>query len=275
LNYDSTFTVLTTVADSISGPGFDYGRICLIKFNQDGTEIWRKKYGRSIAGNYVHNIKLLPDSGYICVGTQSPDNFDIAYVGWMMRLDKKGDSIWFRQYTYNQDNHPFHHNSLNDVDMAPDGGFIATGQAFDNFPPNTLQKIWVLKLDSIGCDTAGCDPTVGVADMETRRKGDKEIVLEVWPNPCSTVLYFSLTSRQSAVGSRQSNERLNIEIFDIFGRKVNKTLISSPMEGGGNMDDGRIHALTMDVSSLPPGLYIAVVKDERSLVGSAKFVVSR
>ncbi len=71
-----------------------------------------------------------------------------------------------------------------------------------------------------------------------------------------------------------------LEIFDVFGRKVSdETLSSTRMgggrEGGGIMDDGRMDTFTMGVSSLPPGLYLLVVKDAESIVGSAKFVIVR
>jgi hypothetical protein len=31
----------------------------------------------------------------------------------------------------------------------------------------------------------------------------------------------------------------------------------------------------VDVSSLPPGIYLAVVKDERSVLGTGKFIIAR
>ena len=101
LNDDNTFTVLTSVADSLFAPEYDYSRIAVIKFTQNGEEVWKKRYGESIPGNFVYNIKTLPDHGYICVGGQTVQGkSDIEFMGWILRLNSYGDSIWFRRYYY-------------------------------------------------------------------------------------------------------------------------------------------------------------------------------
>ena len=87
--------------------------------------------------------------------------------------------------------YPGNLNLLLDVDLAPDGGYIATGEVGAH-PPNDLQKIWVLKVDSLGCDTAGCDPTVGVAEEEMGRGGDGERLV-VYPNPGSDQIHVRWT----------------------------------------------------------------------------------
>jgi hypothetical protein len=198
LSADSNITALTTYDDSTYGAG-ECGRVNIIKYNQQGTQIWNKKYGQSWHGRFAGNIKIIPDGGYISCGS-IVDSTHTQYFGWMMRFDEEGDSVWYREYAYYGEN--FGSNYLNDIALTSDNGFIACGETRAD-PPNNLQKIWVLKLDSLGCDTAGCDPTVEIAEEETRGPGDKERVVEVWPNPCSTALSVSLRSRQLAVGSRQ------------------------------------------------------------------------
>ena len=46
-----------------------------------------------------------------------------------------------------------------------------------------------------------------------------------------------------------------------------------PFQGFDNLslNEGR----TIDVSSLPPGIYIAVARDDHCIIGTAKFVVLR
>lgn len=112
-----------------------------------------------------------------------------------------------------------------------------------------------------------CGLIVGIAEEGTGRQGDKGRVVEVWPNPCSTFLSVSIASLQSAVGSQQSNERLNIEISDIFGRKASIPGPSPPEDEKGEW--------TVDVSSLPPGLFLLVVKAGQEVRATAKFLVAR
>jgi hypothetical protein len=197
---DSNIITLTTYDYTTYGGG-ECGRINVIKLNQQGNILWNKKYASNWDGRIAGNIKLLPDSGYICCG-RVHDSTHTQVFGWILRINSEGDSIWYREYAYYD--HDFGNNYLYDVTPTADNGFIACGQAYAD-SPNNLQKIWVLKLDSLGCDTAGCDPTVGIPEEEEKgRGGEEESVVEVWPNPCSTVLSVSLRSRQSAVGSRQS-----------------------------------------------------------------------
>ncbi len=263
LNVDSTFTVLTAIADSIYVFDFDYARICVIKYTQDGTELWKKKYGESIGGNFVFNIKPLPDGGYICCGEQNfPGNYDLHSSGWLLRLNVDGDSLWFRRYTYGKEN-TYINNGILDVTLCQDGGFIATGEVWDD-PPNELQKIWVLKVDSIGCEYAGCDSTVSVAEIgggEAGKQGGMEAWgqggLEVWPNPASGVLSAKCLGLSAGIS-------YSLSIYDLFGREVRKIPVPDP----GN-------DIQFSVEDFVPGLYLVVLKDGISIIVGSKLVVSR
>jgi hypothetical protein len=262
LNEDSTFTVLTAIADSIFISDFDYTRICVIKYSEDGEELWKKKYGESIGGNFVWNIKPLPDGGYICCGQQhEPGNNDFLYFGWLLRLNSDGDSIWFRRYSYNNID-PYYNNELMDVALTQDGGFIATGEVWDDDPPNGLQKIWVLKVDSIGCDSAGCDTTVGINEHHGSLEVSENRELIMWPNPVKDQLHM----RMNMVDGR-FYRNLVMEIYDIFGNKVMTPILKSIAESGIDW--------TINVSTYSPGIYIAIIKENQIIMQSAKFIVVR
>jgi hypothetical protein len=263
VNSDSTFTVLTAIADSIYINDFDYTRICVKKYSLDGVELWSKKYGESIGGNFVSNIRSLPDGGYICCGKQGPGNYDIYRFGWLLRLNNDGDSLWFRKYTYSEE-HPYYYNGIHDVSLCEDGGFIATGEVWDN-PPNSLQRIWILKVDSLGCDTAGCDTTVGVKEHGGMGAWEHRGMV-VWPNPACGVLSVKVLGFGSG-------KDLKLDIYDIFGSTAPANLISSPQIGGGR-EEG-MEGWMVDVMELPPGIYLAVVREETTIITSTKFVVVR
>jgi hypothetical protein len=263
------------IADSATIPhGGSYLRVNIIKLDNGGNIIWNRKYGQIEYENYLSNIHCLDDGSIICTGsvwTLHPWN-----VGWVLKLNADGDSLWYRQYHNISGQYSF--NYLRDITITSNSGYAACGFVIPISPDTGIERVWVLKLDSLGCDTAGCDPTVGIPEEEEKgRGGEEERVIEVWPNPCSTALSISLTSRQSAVGSQQSVGRLDswhldklmVEIYDIFGRKVSDK--NTPLSLRGGTGGG----VTMGVSALPPGLYMLIVKNEESIVGSAKFIVAR
>jgi hypothetical protein len=65
-----------------------------------------------------------------------------------------------------------------------------------------------------------CGLIVGIPeDEETRRRGE-EVKIEVWPNPASSVLSFK-------VSGLSSGRDYLLEIYDIFGRKVDEMRSSS------------------------------------------------
>jgi len=269
---DGNIIVGTVIADSATTPhGGSYLHINILKIDNEGNFLWDKKYGPTEYENYLSNIHCLEDGSIICTGSiWTPQTWN---VGWILKLNPNGDSLWYRQYHNISGQYSF--NYLKDIITANDSGFIACGYV-SPIPPDTvpgIERVWVLKVDSLGCDTAGCDPTVGIDDDRTVGRYDgKTMGVELWPNPCSSLLSVSLASLQSSVVSRQSNEKTVVEIYDVFGRQIpipgSRTLgTSSPLKGKGEW--------IVDVSALPPGLYLLVVKDGQRVRASAKFVVAR
>jgi hypothetical protein len=107
------------------------------------------------------------------------------------------------------------------------------------------------------------DDCVGIEDGRTvGRNGGEECELRVWPNPARGIVNCQF----STVNFRGD---FAIEVYDIFGRKVGEDQLSFTRMGG-----GREGGWTMDVSALPSGLYLLVVKDGYTVKSSAKFVVA-
>lgn len=84
--------------------------------------------------------------------------------------------------------------------------------------------------------------------------------LVIWPNPATE----GLSVKVLGLGS---GTLCSLVIYDIFGRIA----LSLP-PGGGRAGNG---GWQVDVSALPPGIYIALAKDDGSVIGTAKFVVAR
>jgi hypothetical protein len=87
----------------------------------------------------------------------------------------------------------------------------------------------------------------------------------IFPNPAREQIHVRLSMDDGRFDSD-----VTLEIYDIFGRELQTTVISSPLKGG-----GREGAMTVDISSLPPGLYLAVVKVDQAILGTCRFVKTR
>lgn len=250
---DSCIMVLTAYADSMWTPEHSYTRINLVKIDLGGNVIWNKKYGPSKPVNYISNIISLDNGDFMACGYTK----DLGYalrIGWLFQFAENGDSLWYREYYYFIDNPSFGENYIYDVSCTNDNGFIATGQAFTLDPPNNVQKMWVIKVDSLGCEIPNCWVSVEEhGGMEAWEQGG----MELWPNPCREMLNVECLMLNSG-------NDYSLLIYDIFGREVE----------GFNIPDKQ-NEFQINVENYPPGIYLAVMKDEKSVLGTSKFVVSR
>jgi hypothetical protein len=147
-------------------------RINIAKLDNDGNVIWDKKYGETKYRNVLLNIKVLPGGEIIACGCH-PGDYP-GDVGWILQVNENGDSIWYREYTLLTGSY-YSINRLWAVTETSDNGFIACGDIIPMAPDTGNTDAWVIKLDSIGCDWAGCDSTVGIEEhggVEAWRHGN-------------------------------------------------------------------------------------------------------
>jgi len=249
---DGSIIVGTLYADSTTHPiwGDPYSRIHIVKLDNNGNTIWDRKYGKSnVTKNYVSNIRCLDDGSIIVCGSSPVDyNVTPGISGWVMKLNTDGDELWYRSYAnlYGGQSE----NILNDIIPTSDKGFIACGFVLPEEPDTGVQEVWVIKLDSMGCDTPGCG-TVGVSD-HARSIDSKSANLHIFPNPAST---------QIMICSSVLVPRSSVFIYDLFGRLQDEIIITKGQ-----------NETKLDISAYPPGVYIAVLKDDKGLVSRGKFV---
>jgi hypothetical protein len=249
---DGNILMGTTIADTAIGNS-PISRINVVKLDNDGNIIWNKKYGSSSLDNFLENIRCLEDGNIICTGSVMsaiPWN-----AGWILKLNPDGDSLWYRQYYYYSGYGSF--NDLDDIIPTNDSGFLACGGLFPIPPDTGIQSAWGIKLDSIGCEWAGCDTTVGIKEhggVEAWGHGG----MEIWPNPAGELLHGRLN-----VDDGRLNIDFRLVIYDVFGREIYPKIISQGEEGW-----------TVDISQLPTGMYIVICKDKENRISSGKFIKS-
>lgn len=207
-----------------------------------GGIIWENWYGHSVgqADWFVDAVVL--DDGNIVLAGASFDTISLFDpIGWLVKIDSIGNVIWDRTYKVRETD-----NYFRGIEETADGGFVMTGFVFPD-GGGTTQDAWVVKVDSMGCDTAGCH-LVGVDEFT-----NDELQLTIWPNPSNGVFMVEVQ------GTTYDVQR--IKVVDVLGRDVKQM----------NVESGKLN-VQVDLTGEPGGVYfVTVVTDVGEY--SAKVVV--
>jgi len=233
-------------------------KVHITKVSPEGAVLWSKTVGDQHLWNIVHGIYPDHNDGYILCGYRHDDVNGMDWMnscGWICKIDENGDSIWWREYEH-FDDPEWHMNKIYDLHLTSDGGYVAVGQTATVYDP---QQAWLLKVDSFGCDTPGCQ-TVGIIEPKNISKG----TFLLYPNPASAEIRIDLRSFDKLRTSYSiSDTGISMLIYDLFGRKQDEIIIPKGQS-----------KIRIDISSYHAGIYVAVLKSERKILDRKKFVVS-
>ena len=209
-NGDILVTQLFAYADveEFDNPHVFWNKIRLYKFNPETEElIWLQDHldNFEIMGGTADRIAT-PDGGALILGGSS--GLDIGYYAWMLKIDSLGNQEWYREYTYEDCGFDCM-NILYDVELAPDGGYIAAG-SFTNWSVDPRNMSWLLKIDACGdVEWQDCQlTTVSAAKPENR--------IRLFPNPTEGEVFLEANL---AVKSWQ--------LFDLSGRQIESGSVSA------------------------------------------------
>jgi len=233
---DSNYLVCGTVLDSNQ-----IEKAFIVKCNQVGNKIWEKIYRIKTNCGLVSKAVIDPNGGYIFAGVAGGTGYDFG--GWIIKVDENGDSLWSRTYL----GQPIF-GELSDLKLCNDGGYITCG--YNNHCCGFgHQDFWVVKMDSLGCDSLGCVSTYNdVPIIEGQIVG-----LNLYPNPATNL--FHLVLDKNIIPSKSVGE---VSIFNVMGEKVYTDVIT------GNEKTINCH--------LPAGVYFVRVKDE-GRISTGKVVI--
>ena len=210
----SIITTRTTQGDIVMGQGFGYE---LVDTDGNPHDFWNSiryyKYDmetgdtsnvRNFFTDYqMHSaggnkVLATSDGGIIMIGFYL-GNFD--YTSWILKLDSDLNEEWYREYTYQTcDNCT---NLLYDIELAPDGGYIAAGY-FANWDIDPRNATWLLKIDACGdLEWQGCAP-VGVMEQEPNQ-------FSVYPNP---------GSGRFTIEASENSQIVSWAVYNLSGQKV-------------------------------------------------------
>ena len=219
-----------------NGSGVSKG--CVMMVDTTGNKIWSKAFG-GIENAGFTNISIDSIKKRILL-TGSNGNLDSLKrsQGWLLAISNNGDSLYERLFNPNKiwSEHIY---SINKTSNA----FLMSGFGVD--PNDTIvnQDAWLLKVDSFGCLTPGCQ-LVGINNIPFSREE-----IKIYPNPANDKIQFN-----------HSNKIISYRIADYTGKLI---------LAGNYLDSG------INVEQLPPGSYIVQVLLEGKVQAFGKLIVTR
>jgi hypothetical protein len=214
----------------------------IVKLDTAGNTIWAKTYGATAYDMTIFSIKELANGDLIGAGTYDTAGSPPGVRGLIVRTNNNGDSLWYLTYSGFIDN--ISDSYLYDIALSNDGGFVATGWVVPHMSADTgNQDIWVLKIDSNGCEVANCIiPSTG--DIINNYPND----FGFYPNPSDGI--FNIHNEMNAI-------LVEAEVYNCFGAKV-------------FTQKGSLQRI--DLSKEPDGIYFYSIRIKNGRVFKGKIV---
>lgn len=216
----------------------------LVKVDKNGAQKWFKNYGFP-TDSYIRSVKQLPDSSlaFIISYTYAPTNN--SFTGFLNKADKNGNLIWQRVYPgpMTIPNFFFGFNTTSD------GGFIITGQY--NHIGQPYQNLWLVKTDSLGCDSVICSYITDIKEIKSIASGFK-----VFPNPNSGNFKILLDE------NNQSEKSVTVSISNLLGQVVYTKTINSDTHS----------EMEININNLK-GVYIITITQSNKNIGQSKLII--
>jgi uncharacterized delta-60 repeat protein len=246
------------------------GDFYLVKTNSQGDTLWTRTYGGG-SPDAAHSVEQTTDGGYIVVGRT--ESFGAGYYDfYLVKTNSQGDTLWTRTYGGSEDDDAF------SVQQTTDGGYIVVGwtaatcAGYDDFyliKTNTQgDTLWTRAFGGSGLEiansvkqtsdggyiAAGFTESFGAGSMDFYlvKLGAESSVEPIslllpfryslhpnYPNPFNPVTRISY--------DLPSPSMVNLEIFDLLGRKV--ASLTNGIQPAGT------YSIIFDGSAFPSGLY--------------------
>jgi hypothetical protein len=189
---------------------------------------WMKVFNDSPGHKYIWMVRQLKDNGYLAFSGSKRNNLSNAR-GWGVRLDNTGNIVWDNSYAYDTAGWQ----CFTDAYELADKSIVFTGMEINFKQPSWHQgDVWLLKVDSNGCEQPGCAPTA--IDPAQVIKTNS---ISIYPNPVYNELYIE-----------GLQERTRMLLYDVYGREVYNSVVMHTKE-------------TIPTATLPPGNYILQLTD--------------
>ncbi|MGB0404165.1 MAG: T9SS type A sorting domain-containing protein, partial [Salibacteraceae bacterium] len=234
-----------------------YSSPYIVKLDELGNIIWEKTYGDPAYGTGLLSLMEQPNGNLVGCGIDGIPKFkgDKGRHGLVIKIDSAGNKLWQRSYEHPSAIYdslqPAPYNGLHDIKPTKDDGFVATGQLYPTYGGT---HGWLLKLDSMGCLTPGCDTIKDSNDVSVKNEQANQQAINVFPNPASQAVTVNFTGYSK-------NKKLSLKVISLQGTEM-LTKTSTSKNG-----------FTIDVSDVANGLYLLYVSDNSNYTHVKKLLV--
>jgi len=166
----------------------------LVKVDLQGNEIWDTIIAFSTVNSDSPSKVIELNDGSIVIAGFVIKTASSFPIGLLYKLGPNNNLIWSRTYSLRTYDHYFR-----DIIQTSDGGFALTGFVFGD--TGVTQDIWVVKVDSMGCDVPLCY-------LGERELGLELAVLKTYPNPTTTISTLELPKNSKELQLYNSNGQL-------------------------------------------------------------------
>jgi len=241
----------------------------IFKFYHDGTPAYRQNLiSDTIVGGDARPIALFNDS-ILIVGIDwrvNPINVDDGFSE-ILKIDTLGN-IMNRRILLEENQEPWCVEISEGGKIIVSGNYVTDGnwdiylwKMNENLEDDTLYT-QPLTYDSlcpyeIQSDTVDLDCGLFVNIDELPTKEEYESTIKIYPNPAREWAVLTLPDVVA-------NGEVELVVYDIFGRKVEKVVEVVPVN----------RMFLLDVASYPAGMYVAVAVDRKGKRYTGKFVVA-
>lgn len=220
-------------------------RIRLVKLDNNGQEQWSRFFGTSSIHHWVNNMLTTRSNESLVNFHTSLGDCEAAAL---LKTSSVGDSIWLRYYI-----HKDSIGSINEITHfreSDENGFMTIGANYDPGEPGVAQAIWIMHLDSLGCQTPECNPFVGVKD---------NVVLNVscYPNPASRLVTFKIP-QPGKKGDKHT--KVKASVYTRSGNFIESYIC------------GLSEEVTLDIAHLSTGIYYITFIIDEDFVGTSKLL---
>ena len=250
---DDCFYSVTTVSDGFVAAGFSYPGsfgngnwaidtcrgwedAIIVKYDNDGEVVWKKNFG---GGGFdcFYDIATVPN-GMVAVGTsetfESGDWYGVKGKGGndaiIVMFDNEGNVKWKENFGGSD------RDSYNSITILPGAIVVAGYSNYNSFNSGDWTAItgngWE---DAIIVKYAAEEVGINQPSQELSK-------IEVYPNPTTGELRISLAGGGLRGWNNGELRIENVEIFDVYGRKLNHLITSSSNH-------------LINISHLPAGVY--------------------
>lgn len=212
----------------LKGVPNNQSRCWILKVDGMGNVIWENTYDDGSGELWWARERF---DGTIVAAGSSDDNSVAKDDGYIVKTDSQGNLLWDRLFNMNNE-----HAYFRNIAFTPDSGYICAGFAF--LGASMTQDAWLVKLDSMGCDSAGCAAYTALPEVVIKDAAD----IHLFPNPVQDVLQveFDLPYMSG----------LEWRIISLDGRLIKRR------------PEFTEYRLQIPVTELSPGMYILELRTD-------------